>query len=90
LNIALEDGFWYSCKPNDDKPLSLVYDIIWYSMYIYILCDIIITGIIIIVIYIYAIWNTPHDKSRVGWSMVYGFGLPDQWFQCSCWLADVQ
>jgi hypothetical protein len=36
LNIALEDGFWYSCKPNDDKPLSLVYDIIWYSMYIYI------------------------------------------------------
>lgn len=28
LNIALEDGFWYSCKPNDDKPLSLVYDII--------------------------------------------------------------
>lgn len=71
LNIALEDGVWYSCKPNDDKPLSLVYDIIWYSMYIYILYVILLLPASLLLLYIYTRYLKYPAWQVTGW-LKYG------------------
>ena len=71
LNIALEDGFWYSCKPNDDKRLSLVYDIIWYSMYIYIYYVILLLLVSLLLLYIYIRYLKYPAWQVTGW-LKYG------------------